>query len=142
MSHSRGFSYNYEKYSSKDLNNFVEDLGYKVKYQKGIAGVQERGFVVNGTGIIIRFPDIHYVKKLNFDPALKLLGDVKFETYNEIYYPHKEEYLLTHHNYGPRNDGLFKQHEKLFNQLKRKFKMDKSEQPRAIKDEKWLKNLD
>jgi|SRR3989339_1019954 len=141
MSHSRIFSYNFERYSAKDLVEFVEELGYKTRYQKGIAGVQERGFIIKETGIIIRFPDINYIKKLNFSPAVKLFGDVKFETYSDIYYPRKQEYIKTHHNFGSRDDQLFKKHEKLYNSLKRKFQMKKDEIPKAIKDEEWLKKL-
>lgn len=139
---SKIFSYNFEKYSPRDIVAFSSENGMKIIFQKGIPGEQERGFLIDGTSILVRIPPARYILDLKFDPLTSLLGDVRWDTYSSIYYPNKEEAIEKDHTFGPRNDGLFKQHEKLFDQLKKKFQMKKGEIPKAIKDLDWIRNVE
>jgi hypothetical protein len=87
-------------------------------------------------------PYVALIIEHHFDMTGSLSGSVLFETYHDVYYPHKKEYMAKEHNLGPRNNELFKQHEKLFNQLKRRFQMKKGEIPKAIKDLDWVRSVE
>ena len=138
---SKIFSYNFEKFSARDIVNYCRELNLAVQFKKSVPGQQERGFLVNGTAILIRMPDIDYIIKLNFNKSLRYFASVRWDTYSFLYYPDKEKEIILSHTFGPRNDQLFKEHEKLFNQLKRKFQMGDDEVPKAIKDLDWIRNL-
>lgn len=136
--HFKQFSYNFEKYSVKDIVKFIESLGHKIKYQPGKAGEQQRGFLVEHSSLLIRFPFIDTILESNFHPGYSRTGDVLWQNYDSIYY---SKGSVERGTYDERNDSLYHEHEVIFNKLKKKFAMKSGEQPKAIKDLDWLKSL-
>lgn len=133
MAHFKQFSYNFEYTSARDIVDIVKKNGLQVEY----LGIQ--GFHILNSGIDIRHPFLSVQNNLSMH---RYSGSVLFKMYDEIYYPQKNKFLEIDHTFGPRNDQLFAQHDKLFNQLKRKFQMGKDEISKAIKDMEWIKNLE
>ena len=125
MAYGRAFSYNYEKVSARDIADFVQELGSETQFYNRLNN-KDIGFLIKGTSIKIRIPDVDYIKGVHFHIAVSLHGDVYWDTYDEIYQSNSE---------------LKKEHEKIFNKLKRKFQMKKGDHPKAFKDLDWITSL-
>lgn len=134
--HYKLFSYNFEKASAKDIIEFVQALGHRVDY------LEAQGFRIENSGIYVRLPNLNLIFSSNFDLSASKSGSVLFEMYDAAYYPQKEECMKKMPpSFGQRNEDLLKQHEKLFNQLKKRFQMRKDEMPKAVKDLEWIKKI-
>lgn len=139
MAFGRRFSYNYERYSAKDIVQFLEHtLSFQTAYYNKEKRGMGHGFTITGTPIDIRIPDVAYIEELRFDPMVKYLGDVHWNTFDHMYY---SEESIKKHTYDEKDMHKFKEHEKIFNSLKRKFQMRPEEQPRAVKDRDWILKL-
>ncbi len=135
----KSFSYNYERISAKDIVEFIENDGYIVNVNYKGGGAR---FTVAGSALHVRIPIVMLVLKSNFGLHSSALGDILFNTYDDIYYPEKQKYIDLDHTFGPRNEVLFIEHDKLFHKLKRKFQMKRGELPKAIKDLEWIRSLE
>lgn len=121
------FSYNFETYSAKDIVEFLCENGFGVLFQK-------RRFIVERIPLLsIRLPFIDMLLETDFTPALRLTGDVLWENKSDYYYT-RDNTL--------RHPDEFRSHERLFNQLKRKFAMKLNEYPHAIKDLAWIRGIE
>jgi len=132
------FSYNFAKFSAKDIVEFVQDIGYTVTYHPGKPGKEERGFYINGTAIIIRPPDVQELLSSSFHSAYKFTASVLWKNYSDMYYLSG---IVSGKATCRKNETLYKEHEMLFMRLKRKFKMSKEEDPKAIKNLEFLQSL-
>lgn len=129
----RTFYYNFEKVSIKDIIKFIEDLGYKLEYVYGPNGLKY--VEIKNIPIKVKTPNIKILKDSNFHISASLSGAVWWRLYSNMYYSKKS---IESGKYDEKNEELYKEHEKLFMKLKRKFQMNKSEHPKAIKDLDWL----
>lgn len=134
MAHYRSFSYNFEEYSVKDIEEYVKSIGLEIERSKNAV------FTVSGTSIDVRLPLITSLLRTNFSSTFSLSGDVFWNTYDDLYYIPGTARLPE--SLGERDQALLKKHEKIFNALKRKFQMKKGEHPKAIKDLEWIQSFE
>jgi hypothetical protein len=153
---SKIFSYNFEKYSPKDIIQFLNHEGFDVVYQDLLPGYREGGFIVKGCPIIVRYPYLKNIENPIFFELHSLAGDVKWENRKERYglidlkeiginsskelKEHKERYHLSEQDFFKPVE--YKNHDKLFSKLKKKFQMKKGERAQLIKDLDWLQKIE
>ena len=131
----RLFSYDFENFSAKDIIKYVEGLGYKVTFdEKSYYG----RFVINGTNIEIRVPEIDSVLESDFALLFSATGSLLWQNYSNTYFTPES---IERGAYDERLENLYDEHEQLFKKLKRKFGMKKGMRPKAIKDLEWIRSL-
>lgn len=140
---SKQFNYNFEKYSAKDVGEFIEGLGYKIEFQKNIP-CGGPGFVVVGMDLMVTLQDFDLIKKINKN-LIYLYPRVYWKTMNKLYmdlYHAKESKDLKHiGEMQKKYDNYYTQVFVVFNKLKKNFAMKKDDNPKTIKDLDWLKSL-
>lgn len=115
---SKIFAYNFEKFSPKDIIEFLVKEGQEVVYQRGEPGVEEKGFKIKDKPILIRYPYLKDFGSPSFFELYSLAGDVKWNDLDKMYYTRDStERGIS----GGKDKLLTKEHEKIFAKLKKLF---------------------
>ncbi|NQU77450.1 hypothetical protein HQ544_02015 [Candidatus Falkowbacteria bacterium] len=138
------FQYNCETYSIKDIVNFVEEKGFKVEFYDRSDKGASRGFMVVDNNIELRLPNLELFKDesaWNSHGAPCIYWRPLNETYSDLYHAKqagdKEKIARLQKEYDEYHERAMK----LYQQLKRRFKIEKGKVPQAIKDEDYIKEL-
>lgn len=140
---SKQFDYNFEKYSARDIREFLVNFGYKTDYLPNLP-CGEPGFLALDLDLMVTLVDVELYKKkksgnIYFYPRVYWIGIDKL--YSERYYARESKDEKRIKEAEKKYKEYSEEKGKLFEQLKRKFALKKGEIPNSIKDYDWIKSL-